>query len=362
MTLLAGCWEDPVRETVTVDLREAGRVGLAVAIELESASDLQRSPPARRLVEQTAFELIEGRHGWNDRFAALDCDVESGGWRKEQRELRRYELAAECADPSAFGALLSDRQLVAELAWDESGGVLRLVPVGGGAATRAERQRVGRGMSEFADAYAEYVDAGRAVDRRAVRDRRRGFLLWSAVVAEADVDKVPQLTRAERADAERLLDAIGRLIAVFFRDDAEAEPLDAVARRVFDPLPRALEIAPPPGARLDVDGFVPAGEGRWALPPRGFDGVLTAFAGRWFEPDPALTLLRQLRSDREVPVDLEPFLAGSIVRDAGDVDRATLRTEIESAMVPPGELRFEWRLHRPANPDAEGEAPAVPPR
>lgn len=341
--LLAGCWEEPVRETVTVDLRQPRRVGLSVAIELESPRELQGEPAVRRTVELAAAELLDGRHAWNERFALLDCEVESGGWQKREQELRRYELAAECADPGAFATLLADRQLIAQLEFEPGGGELRLVATGGGPTTRADRQRLERRLDEFTRSMARYVDAARAVARRAERDPRRAGLLWTAVLVEADPEAVEGLTRTESEEIGRLLDEIGELLAAFQRTERDSESLDALARRLFDPLPMRLEVAVPSLSRLEVDGFVAADAGRFTLPPRGIEAALVALEGRWFEPDPALTMLRNLRTGAEVPPDLAPFLGGSILRSEETVDGAALRDEIEASLAPPAELRLAWR-------------------
>jgi hypothetical protein len=343
----AGCWDDPVRETVTIDLRERGRVGLAVAIELDSPRELEREPAPRRAVELAAADLLEGRHRWNDRFAQIDCAVESGGWRRERGELRRYTLEALCDDPGALAALLGDRQLVVELSWQGGAGELLLVPNGGDNASRADRQRLARELGHFAADVARYVDAARSVARLVERAPERAAAVWTAVLIEGDShaasDGEPLLTAAERPPVQRLLDAMTDVLGVFTRAEGEPESLDAVARRVFDPLPRRVEVLPPPRHELEVVGFLPSSTGRFALPARGFEGALTALEGRWLEPDPALVLLRHLRSEGGDPPDLEPFLRGSIVRSEERIDGAQLRREVEATLAPASEYRLAWR-------------------
>jgi hypothetical protein len=258
VALLSGCWDEPVKETVTIDLRQPRRVGLSVVVELESARELQDDPGGRRAVEQAAALLVDGRHDWNERFAALDCERESGGWQKREREIRRYELSAECSDPDSLARLFADRQLVVELSWEPGGGELRLVPNGGGSATRADRQRLERQLDEFGRTMVRYVDAARKVARRAAAEPERAALFWEAVLVENDSEAIPGLGREEKAAVEGLLEAIGDLLAAFSRQGGEPESLDALARRVTDPLPMRLELVPPTRAELEVDGFVAA--------------------------------------------------------------------------------------------------------
>ena len=342
-TLLAGCWEEPVRETLTVDLRQPRRVGLSVVIELESARELQEEPAARRAVEQAAADLFEGRHAWNERFSLLDCELETGGWAKQIRELRRYELAAECSDPGSLGTLLGDRQLVTHLSFEAGGGELRLVPTGGGPATRGDRVRLERELDGFTRAFSAYLSEARDFARRAERVPDRAALLWDAVLVQNDPDAVPELTSAEKERATRLLDAIGSVLEAFHTGGRQAESLDALARRVFDPLPMEVEVVPPSQATLEVHGLVAAEGGKLALAPRGIEGALAAFEGRWLSPDPAMTLLRVLRSGDDEPPALEPFVRGSIVRSDETPDAAALRAEIESLLAPPDELSLVWR-------------------
>jgi hypothetical protein len=350
---LAGCWDDPVREAVTVDLRQPRRVGLAVTIELDSPRELQQNPAARRTVELAAVELIDARHRWNERLQALDCPVEAGAWQKREGELRRYELSAECADPGAFAALLGDRQLVAELVFAPGGGELYLVPNGGGDAGRADRQRLTRRLDAYARWVARYVDAVRAVARRAEAHPDRALLLWHTLLVETDTEAAAGLTRAEKLELERALEAMGELLGAFQTEEREAESLDSLARRVFDPLPKRLELVVPARAEVEVTGLVRGEAGRWVVPPRGIEGALAALEGRWFEPDPALALLRHLRTESQERPDIAPFVRGSIVRSEETIDPVALAAEIEGLAGPPAELRLRWR-RRPAAP---GDAP-----
>jgi hypothetical protein len=342
LVVAAGCWDDPVRERVTVDLRERGRVGLAVAIELDSARELADEPGARRTVELAERELLDGRHRWNERFAALACAVESGGWRREAGELRRYTLEAICDDVGALNALLGDRQLVVELSWHGSSGELALVPNGGGGAGRAEHQRLEHDLDGFTRTFARYLAETRRFAALAEREPARAALLWHALLVEGESDG-EGLTAAERRALDAELEAIGELLGAFTREAGASESLDSLARRVFDPLPRELDVVMLPGTEHEVEGFVSSAPDRYALPPRGLEGVLAGFAGRWLEPDPALVWLRHARSGSDEPPSIAPFLAGSIVRSDEAIDEAALRRDIDASLEPAAVYRVAWR-------------------
>jgi hypothetical protein len=112
---------------------------------------------------------------------------------------------------------------------------------------------------------------------------------------------------------------------------------------VFDPLPRRLEVAMLPGTEHEVEGFVVSAPYRYALPPRGLEGTLAGFEGRWFEPDPALVWLRRARAEKDEPPNMTPFLVGSIVRSEETLGAAELRREVEASLAPAEIYRIAWR-------------------
>ncbi len=339
----AGCWDDPVKETLTVDLRERERVMLTVVVELEAASGHPRGSAARRMLDETAAELLAGRHLWHDRFAHLGCEGDGSAWERSTGELRRYELHARCADPLSLAELLSDLNVGVELRWSGERGELRLLPGTSGPAGRDERRRLERELDAWSTAVERYLEAALVVARRAAAEPRRAPAIWKSVLDQEDED-LKALTAAEMPEVERLGEAMEAVYDGFARRDDAADSLDERARRTFDPLPDRVEVVIP-GAATDVTGFVQNGDGRWVAPIGGLAAALAGLEGRWLDPDPLWTLVRGLREEETgIPIDLAPFLAGSIVRSEELPDAVELRREIALLLSPPPELSLAWRL------------------
>jgi hypothetical protein len=340
--LAAGCWDDPVKETLTVDLRERDQVTLTVVVELDTFTDYPRGSAGRRTLEETAADLLAGRQLWNDRFARLRCDSDGTAWERSGDQLRRYELHARCANPASLAELLADLNVGVELRWEGEEGELRLSPGATGAASRDERRRLERELDGWSADVASYLKAALVVARRAAAEPARASKIWTAALDQEE-EPMKALTETERAEVERLGETMEKVYAGFERAEGASESLDARARRAFDPLPDRVEIVAP-GTPLEVTGFVGGGDGRWVAPPTGLLAALKGLEGRWLEPDPLWTILESLRSETNVPVAIGPFVAGSIIRSEELPDDLDLRREVESLLSPPPELALVWRL------------------
>ncbi len=346
--VLAGCWDSPVRESMVLSFDATGGARATLAVELDSAGEwrMRERPLVERRLARKAAELESGSDPAVARLAALDCGSSGGAWERSGADLVRFEHWVECSDAVGIVDLFGDVALAVDLERAGFDHELSIVPLGGGSATRAERERTERELERWSVALERYFAAAFRLAERAEARPERARDLWIAGVGDLAGDPARPLGAADAALAEELSEALGEAFGAFNPLAGEAEALDELVRRVFDPIPARLVVELParPSA---VAGFEALSDRRFAAPDGGVLGALAQVGDRWLEPDPLRAVIGHLRSGSDDPMDVAPFAAADPRRAARPPTRIEILAALVAALEEQPELRLAWTLPPP---------------
>jgi hypothetical protein len=355
---LSGCWDAPVRQRLELAFAAdaTARAELVVALDSTSLWSGEEETAVRARLEREAAELESGDDARSLAFDLARCSRQGGAWEKLDGDLVEYRRWTECAEAADVLDLFAGAPLAADLTVADGVAELSILRLGGGPAARAERERA---LAEI-DAWAEKLERYyAAVWRVAAAARRRPVAaadLWRAAFEGAAGDPERELIASEAEVARELSDAIDEAVRVLRPTRGEERTPDERVRDVFDPLPARLTVVLPASA-TEVEGFVAAGEGRWAAPEAGLFGAFTALEGRWLDPEPLVARVVHGRSGGDAPLDVSAFLF-----EPRRVERAPVAGEIAAALLDRLEDRAPLRLAWPAPEPVEDEsAPEVQP-
>lgn len=348
---LVACWDSPVRQRLELAFAADGtaRAELVVALDSTSLWSGEEETAVRARLEREAAELESGDDARLIAFDLARCSRQGGAWEKLDGDLVEYRRWTECAEAAEVLELFAGAPLAADLAVADGVAELSILRLGGGPAARAERDRALAEIAAWSEALERYYAA---VWRLAAAVRRRPAAasdLWRAAFDGAAGEPERPLDELETALADELSDAIDEVARVLRPGKGEERTPDERVREVFDPLPARLTVALPVAA-IEVEGFVAAGEGRWAAPEAGLYGAFTALEGRWLAHEPLVARVEHGRAGGETPLDVAPF-----VPEPRRVERPPAREEIASALLDRLEDRAPLRLAWPAPvPPEEG--------
>jgi hypothetical protein len=343
--LLAACFEDPVEETLRLDLAPHGVVEATAVVRIPAHHLNSGNPHLEHRLRRQQQAMAQGWDAWPARFAAAEPWDEAITFRRQQGELLEVERSALLGAPDAVERFFADR-MTATYAWDEEAGrgELVLYPTTGGPATGAERQQVERALGGWSGAVASYLAAAGALYRHL--DEAPGQARPVFQVLFADLLPSEEAAAAEAllsADESRLVskvdDAMAAVLDVRLVPEHDAFTLNELSRRVHDPFPGRLTVAVE-GEVTAVEGFAASG-GEWTVPGLDLWGAFTALEGRWLAPDPATAYLEtSLATSR---FELDAGLARER-RTADAPDAAEVRDALEAGLRPAPVYRLAWRV------------------
>jgi hypothetical protein len=344
LLLAGGCFEDPVEETLHLELEPHGVVEATAVTRIAPEALDAANPRLLRRLRQQQQALAEGWDPWPARFAAARPWEEAITFRRQQGELVEVERRALLGEPGAVESFLADR-MTAVYDWDEAAGrgELLLYPTIGGPATGGERQQVERAMDGWCDAVAAYlaaVDAlHRHLDAYPAQARPAFHVLFSDHLPTEESDAAEALL----SDEERRLvaavdDAMAALLDVLLVPEDDAYTLNELSRRVYDPFPGRLTVAAQ-GEVTAAEGFVESA-GDWRVPTLDLWTAFTALEGRWVTPDPAAAWVATSRAMERF--DLDGWLERER-RTAGAPTTNEVRNALEDGLRPAPIYRLAWR-------------------
>lgn len=302
-----GCVEHAVTESIEISFAASEGAEVTVRTRLASDAELSGRRAARERAAARREEIRLGVDAWTRQLDGLAPTELRRTVAKTRGEIREHLVTARFEDPDALRRALEPAPLWISFRREARGSVFEIVPGRDGRASAAERRRVERSLAAFSESVAAYLAEGASLWHRLDRDPARARPVLGKLVAP------PLLAGGEDAGAttDEEDEVVGRLgarmeaiLGFLAPGEGEEESLDEVARRVYDPFPAPLTISVP-GAASGVEGFVPAGDGRWKVPELSLLGALESLGGRWLAPDPILAALGR-RGDGAT---LEAFLA-----------------------------------------------------
>lgn len=340
---LAGCFEDPVEETLRIELAADGSAWVDLAVQFhDDRSQAADSPLGRRLAGEREA-LLGGWDEWSARFSALTPVTETHSWIKDRGALVSLTRSARVADAAALGDFFADTGIGAFAERGEDWASFALYPGRSARASSAEVRRIEDTVAEWSEHIARYLEATGELyaylDRHPDRARVCFAHYFEDVVPEARLDP---LDAEEEALLSDLVERSGELLGVFEVPAGEAWTLNELSRRVLDPFPADVAVRVP-GRALEVEGFTVGGDGWLHVPGIGLWPALTALEGTWVTPDPALAWVRAetAASSGESGFSLDAFLA-----TPWRVDTVPEADEVEDALwdglQPAAAYRVVW--------------------
>jgi hypothetical protein len=338
LTLLAGCFEQPVLEILLFRFLPEGGATAALEVQIADPKDFDSAAVRRRMSERQEA-LLSGADPWLFRFAAVDAASDGLEWRRQDGRLRSFSRSAEVDDPGALAALFVDDAATWVYERDGNRATLEIYPTRSSRASKRERDRTLREVARWGDEYATYVAAARAVDAFAAEHPALAPTLWRAALPPFERD--PERLTPEESDlAHRLEEALAAMLGALEPDAHEATSLDERLRSAVHPFSAQIGIELP--CRADeAEGLVEADEGDYLVPDLAIAEGVARLEGTWLSPDPLRSLLEKLRSD-DPAVDPAPFARGPIATDAPAPDGAEATRAFLAALRPPPVYRLAW--------------------
>jgi hypothetical protein len=363
LALVFGCWDAPVRESLELEVMGDGTARAVLTVELDAASRYAAETEAalRRRLERKARDLEDGSDPWLARFEVAGCPRQEGSWRRDDGELVEFRRAMHCETLAAAAEVLAGGALSVEVREVEGEVELSIVPLGGGTASRSERERALEGLERWTTDLERYLAAVFALAARAAERPELARDLWIAGFGDAAGKPSRALPGFEAELASDLDRATGEAASVLRARAGEAETADELARRAFDPLPARLTVSLPV-VPLAVEGFARLGEGRFAAPEKSLYAAFVRLSGRWLAADPLIALVERGRAEGDEPIAVGPFVAGDPRRSEAPPTRLELREALLADLRSNEPLRLAWGATREAGPDeADGEGEEAEP-
>lgn len=354
--VLAGCFEEPVRETLELHFQpngatEQARVELEVTV-LVPDEEIE-SYPLRNRLEGERYRLLQGEDDWSPRFDRLDSAAHETTFEREHGVLsgiRQTAVVDVTSDPEAIGRFFSDTLVSAVYRSEDGFAELSLQPLAAGRASQRQRQRLERALDPWTEALARHFAAAAGLyaylDEHPERAEVCLSVLLEDVLPEEDGGRRPLLLPDEEPMVEAVEETMAEAWEVLVIAAQEAYSLNEISRLVYDPFPARLRVVPG-GAVAEVEGFLEDGEGGLRVTPISLWAVLDELEGRWLSPDPLLLYVRQsggpdLAAGGE-RFDLAEILA--LERFYAPPPRAAeIRLALETGLAPAPLYRVVWKL------------------
>lgn len=419
---LTGCTDDPVAETLTLEFFPESAdaqatetdaptpADMAGYVRIEAQIDIRRhmipkdnSLVARRVNDRTQA-LMNEHDPWHIRFDRVYEPLADGAeWQRAERELTSYRRWVLAADPN--GALQdffvdTPMQPVFEV-WDNERRLpdqsrpppqtvtLAFLYSGGTRATAGESTTVNRGFRDFAADTARYQRRIAVLWQYMDENPGRRFETLRGLFAAADGEELPEsqliveprqltlpaappptrrgsesLSRLRDLEVdliERVIEAGEPLVQIFEVPEGDAFTLQELSRRVFDPFPGSVTVAPD-GTVVEAVGFVEAGDG-YSIPSLDLWNAYRLLDGLFVSPDPLVFLLETQNNDFGCNEDddacrsngrVSAFLERGSMR-ARPASARRVRQALEAGLQPLDEYRLVWI--RGEAGESAGEAP-----
>lgn len=340
---LTACWELPTEHSLHFHFLADGGLRATLVVEFvdEPYDDAGKE---RRALE--VERLLSGSDSWSPRFEALRPSVEEVGWQKVEGALRHFQRVADVspgelvAPEGALERFWRGTPVYSTYDHDKVSGLAEwaIFPGGSDRATRREERRIDEALTRWSADIATYLLA--LDELYAYLDLHPDrALLCLATLFESD-DDLPPIHAEEQRLLEALADSLTPVLDIFDRPRDEAESLEEVSRRVFDPFGARIS-AEIPGAPVEQEGFVADGD-RWLVPGLSFWSALRHLENRWAEPNLLVEAFEAEIQDREVnPI----ALADAPRRSDPPVGADEVEDALRAALTPAGVYRLAWRLH-----------------
>lgn len=343
-----GCFEDPVREDLHVELTARGGARLHLTTSIATLDPTDPTSANRLLADRLASErlrLLAGEDEWSRRFGRLEAASDRLVLHRQTGTLVEVERLADVDAAGDLERFFEDTLVQATYTEDDRWAELALYPLAAGRTSRRERRLLERAMDDWTGALETYFRATGTLyahlEANPGRARACFSVLLEDVLPDGQAgDRETVLTDRERALVEAVEEAMVRAWDVLLVPADEAYSINELSRRAFDPFPARLTVSIP-GTPIETEGFVLADDGTLAVPGVTLWDALRSLTGVWLAPDPLQILVGESLSptgsvnldtvaSAERRVALPPPLADEI------------RAGIEERLAPAPVYRVIW--------------------
>jgi hypothetical protein len=358
--VLGGCFEPPVAERMLLEFLSDGAARATLMIDLGRAEDFE-SPAVRKRIATAERELLSGTDPWLARFADLTQGTDGTSFERAKGSLRQFRRWVALDDPAELSALFADDPVV--YAYSRNGAVasLEVSPTGGSRATRKERERAQRDLTEWSAAFARYLQRVFALEAFLADHPEKRNSCWQRVfevklgAGDRSGPDDSELSPTEEALASSIGLGLGEILGAFEIDGSEAYSLDERVRRAFHPLSAQLLVTLPAPA-TEVQGFDAPGaeeqageeEYAYAFPERNLLTALDALESRWLVAGPARAMLDHLRGNPDAEMDIARFASGPVTKESATPPGPTdVSDPLLELLRPEGAYRLIWQIPNP---------------
>lgn len=341
--LLAGCFDDPVNETLVIQMLGEDKAAVTATVTLQTGP--KEGPLLSRLQELKRDYLI-GQDPWTRRFERARAEHEertiSRDRNKDVMDVSRVKhLVVIPREDLAF--LLGDSGVTIKAFTSGGEGELLVVP-GGGSLASTEQRRVLRTHLEAwsVSATTYFIEVSALYDYLSTSPDRAPatFAHLFEDLMEKEVLSENPLLENEQEIVKRARDAMNKMAEELTGLAEIPYGLNELAYLVYDPLPAAVTVCIPKAAE-EVEGFVAKGDLCYSIPRRGMIEAFEALDGRWVSPDPFVTWIRIHRSQGQEKLDLAGFAAKRRSATSVPTARAILEA-LEGRMRHESSYRLRW--------------------
>jgi hypothetical protein len=373
--VLAGCFEEPVEERLTLCFLADGTLVMTASTETSAVSTDGNAALQGRMAE-TRRAIEEGRDAWRRRFRAAEPAAERVTIDLDGGEVRSARRSAVLIQPDGLRRFFAETGISAFLdagpTREEAGAApasgpaeptpaaaaerheLSITP---GAPTRAnqeQRRQALEALDRWSELLARYLADAGALYRYVGDHPERATACLSVVLSGATRKPGEELAEGERPLVDALTGDMNEAVKLFDVPETEAYTPNELSHLVWDPFPARIEVRVD-GDVHDVEGFRRQADGSLAVAGLGLWEAWETLEDRWVAPDPLLVSVRAQRRGGE-PLDLAAFVA--LPRRAEPPpDPAAVRREVTRALTPAPLYRVAWTPSAP--PWATGEGPEL---
>ncbi len=348
---LAGCFEEPVRENLELQLKADGKAEIQLTTTLSDHEREENPVLAARLAE-VRRRLLLGEDEWTPRFEILRPKTYDTTFHREDAFLVAAEQEATVdlsEDPDALDRFFSDTLIEAAYRAEDGWSELSFQPLAPGRLGRRDRARLDRAMDSWTEVLATYFHAAEKLWAYLDHypDRARpvfGQLLRNVVEDEAPPHE-ENLTSEEEPLVKAVEDARDKATDILEVEAREAYTINELSHLAYDPFPARLSVSLP-GPVVEAEGFVKASDGTLVVPGVDLWDALTSLEGTWLAPDPLLITVRQLGSaDGESAEGLSLDAVLAAPRRAADPPPTAneIRSRLDSRLEAAPLYRVVWK-------------------
>ena len=346
---LVGCYEEPVRDHLHVVFMPGPAIIVTAVQDIGSPPSAQDNAAVEARMDEARSDLDAGWDRWSRGLVDLEPEAERRIIERHDGQVRRGLHSALITTFRPLERFLGNQGLGAF--YREASGIreLQLNPVGGGGATRQQRDMLDEDLAIWSAEVAAYLEAAVALYQYLDRAPERAVPCFAHIfdidaenagpLSDHEGDLVREATRGTEAVAEALL-----------IPDGQAYSLNELSRLVFDTFQGRLTIAVD-GPVLEIEGFVEH-ELFLERPQVDLWRALEDTVGRWLAPDMVTALVRPGPAEIQPEPDPRDF-AALPRRWSAPPDSATVEDDLRGRLIPESVYRVTWRT-RPA-PDNEIE-------